>query len=253
MTKAKKRVLFYFFLLIFLICTFVTILYAEGYQYDFARSSFVKTGAINLKLNTDADIYINDKFIRSTSFFSNSFRKDRVLPGIYNVRAERNGYSSWTKKITVSEGLVSDYSHIMILPTEGPDKDLLMIEVGELKTIKALPHGLNINIGDLSDYYFKSGSLYNIRNLDEQIEVITIANGVVGYVLSSDRDKIVWWNRNELYVYWKNIDKNELLTRFSDQIRGATWFRDSDHILVNAGTNKIVEIDSRGGVNIISL
>jgi hypothetical protein len=270
MTKTKKRFLFYAFLVIFLIGTYVTILYAEGYKYDFARSIFVKTGALNLKTNIDADVYIDDKYVGPTSFFGSTFRKDGLLPGTYSVKIEKAGFNGWSKKVTISEGFVSDFSHILLLPNEGPDNKALGLEISQNNNIfvnemRLIANANNqkkiLKIPDLSDYYFKGGSLLRIIANSDGIHIITIANNVIGYSLSGDKDKIAWWNNNELYIYWiKNtsyynelVGTSELLSRYSSVIKSAGWFRDSDHILVNVGSNKLVEIDTRGGVNSITL
>ena len=270
MTKTKKRFLFYGFLIIFLLGTYVTILYAEGYKYDFTRSVFVKTGAMSLKTNIDADVYINDKYAGPTSFFGSTFRKDGLLPGTYTVKIEKVGFSGWSKKITISEGFVSDFSHILLLPNDGPDNEALKLEIAQNNNIFVNEMHLITNtnnqkkilrIPDLPGYYFKEGSLLKIIASSDEIHIITIANNVVGYSLSSDKDKIVWWNNNELYIYWiKNtsyynelVGTSELLSRYSTAIKSAGWFRDSDHILVNVGSSKIVEIDTRGGINSITL
>ena len=146
MTKTKKRFLFYGFLVIFLLGTCVTILYAQGYKYDFTRSAFVKTGALSLKTNIDADVYINDKYAGPTSFFGSTFRMDRLLPGIYVVKIEKVGFSSWTKKITISEGFVSDFSHIMLLPNGGSDNKAMKLP---LTTARYVPDALNIPISTM--------------------------------------------------------------------------------------------------------
>ena len=263
MTKTKKRFLFYGFLIIFLIGTYITILYAEGYKYDFARSIFVKTGALSLKTNIDADVYIDDKYVGPTSFFGSTFRKDGILPGTYAVRIEKPGFSNWSKKIIISEGFVSDFSHIILFPNEGPDNEALKLEITQNNNIfidemrlitNANGQKKILKIPDLSDYYFEEGSILRIIASSDEIHIITIANNVTGYSLSPDKDKIAWWNNNELYIYWiKNtsyynelVGTSELLSRYSTAIKSAGWFRDSDQILVNVGSSKIVEIDTRG-------
>jgi hypothetical protein len=87
-----------------------------------------------------------------------------------------------------------------------------------------------------------------------------IAENVKGFVLSKDKNKLAWWTANELWVMWldstnyqpyhKKGDK-ELITRFSTQIKKVDWFRDEDHLIVDSSGYKILEIDTRGGINIV--
>jgi len=85
---------------------------------------------------------------------------------------------------------------------------------------------------------------------------------VSGFVLSNDGKKIAWWNDNELWVMWlndmdyqpyKKSGEKELITRFSTKIKNAAWFRDNDHIVVDSDGYKVVEIDKRGGLNIVEV
>ena len=89
-----------------------------------------------------------------------------------------------------------------------------------------------------------------------------IAENVKGFALSKDKNKLAWWTSNEVWVMWLN-DANyqpyhkkgdkELITRFSTQIKKAAWFRDEDHLIIDSNGYKVLEIDTRGGINIIEI
>ena len=116
-------------------------------------------------------------------------------------------------------------------------------------------------------FYIKNGVLF--KNM-ENGETERLAYIVTGFALSSDGNKIAWWNSNELWVMWisdtdyqpyhKAGDK-DLIIKFSVKIKNAAWFRDSDHVVVDSvsslqvdsGGYKVVEIDKRGGLNIIEI
>ena len=70
MTKNTKRLFFYFTVLIFLILSYVIMLYAQGYKYSFSEGKFQRTGAIALKVNTGAKVFLDDEAQGDTSFFS---------------------------------------------------------------------------------------------------------------------------------------------------------------------------------------
>ena len=115
MTKRTKQVLFYSAIAAFLILSFVIILYAQGYKYSFSDNRFFKTGAIYLKVNTDADVYLDDKLLGNTSFFGNSYRIEGLLPQKYTIRVQEDDYSTWQKLVTVDEGFVSEFSKILLV------------------------------------------------------------------------------------------------------------------------------------------
>ena len=98
MTKRTKKVLFYSAVVIFVLLSYVVILYAQGYKYSFSEAKFFRTGSINIKANEDAKVYLDGKFLNSTSFFGSSYTISRLLPGQYTVRLQKDNFSSWQKK-----------------------------------------------------------------------------------------------------------------------------------------------------------
>src|SRR3989338_8461715 len=132
MTKQTKRALFYSAAVIFVLLSYVIILYAQGYKYSFSEARFFRTGSIFVKTNEDAKVYLNNKFLNSTSFFGNSYTISGLLPGQYTVSLQKDNFSSWQKKILVEEGLVSDYSRILLLPKSGDEAIALKQEIVNL-------------------------------------------------------------------------------------------------------------------------
>src|SRR3989338_6428199 len=129
MTKKTKRILFYSAAAIFALLSYVVILYAQGYKYSFSEAEFFRTGSIYVKTNEDAKVYLDNKFLNSTSFFSNSYTISGLLPGQYTVNLQKKNFSSWQKKVAVEEGLVNDYSRILLLPESGEAKEKLKTEI----------------------------------------------------------------------------------------------------------------------------
>jgi hypothetical protein len=275
MTRKTKKILFYIAVVIFIISSFFITLYAQGYKYSLKDGKFYLTGAISVKLNADAKVYLNDELEGSTSFFGASFGIDRLLPGDYALSMIRDNYSTWKKVVSVQEGLVSDFSHILILPITGEEKDQVMTEIENL-FIAALPtptpsKSLTPRTGttrtptpsptpNLDPYILMGDKLFH----NTPTELTQIGSSVLGFKLSENNKKIMWWTNNEVWVRWlentdyqpfMQKDQTELITRLSKPISSALWFRGNDHIVVKmAGATqayKILEIDKRGGVNII--
>ncbi|OGN03216.1 MAG: hypothetical protein A2651_02300 [Candidatus Yanofskybacteria bacterium RIFCSPHIGHO2_01_FULL_42_12] len=269
MTKRFKRTLFYSAVAVFLVLSYVVILYAQGYKYSFSENRFFKTGAVYLKVNTGADVYMDDKLLGNTSFFGNSYRIEGLLPDKYAIRIQRNNYSTWQKQITVDEGFVSEFSKILIISKDESDSEELDEEIISLfpspapKTTKGSVSPSPAPAAEL--FVIKKGVLLTTGETPEKV-----ANGVKGFALSKDKHKLAWWTANEVWVMWLNDadyqpyhkkgDK-ELITRFSTQIKKVAWFRDDDHLIVDStsspqvdsGTYRILEIDTRGGINIVEV
>ena len=273
MTRKTKKILFYVAVVIFIISSFFITLYAQGYKYSLKDGKFYLTGAISVKLNTDAKVYLNDELEGSTSFFGASFGIDRLLPGEYALSTIRDNYSTWKKIVTVQEGLVSDFGHILILPISGDGKDQIILEIENLFTA-AYPTPTKSPTPrpgatrtpspsptpNLDPYILMGDKLF----YNTPTELTQIGSSVAGFKFSENNKKIMWWTNNEVWVRWltdtdyqpfMKKDQTELITRFSKPISSALWFRGNDHIVVKmAGANeayKILEIDKRGSVNII--
>lgn len=275
MTKIKKRLLFYSAVAIFLALSYVISLYAQGYRYNFSEKRFVRTGAIFLKANTDADVFLDNKLVGSTTFLGNSYLINNLLPGVYEVRLSQNDFSQWRKKILVEEGLVNEFSRALLLSKNSNDLSLLRIEINALlypklivKKIIPTPSGTvkpSVTPEPLENgqFFIKNGVLY--KTLDSQPE--KISDNVLGFSMSEDENKLAWWSANELWVIWlHNADyqpyqkenDREIITRFSAKIKAAAWFRGSDYLVVDVSDSQkkiynIVEIDKRGGINIIEI
>lgn len=250
MTKRFRRVLFYSSLVIFLLASFVVILYAQGYKYSFREGRFLRTGAISLNVNTGATVYVNDQLKGSTSLIGNTVGIDGLLPGVYSVRIQRDGYSTWLKDITAYEGLVADFPHVLLLPLDETANEELLAEVK--KVFAAKPAGKE------DEFLLRQRSLFQITENKQML----LATNVRGFALSSDSSRILWWTNNEIWVRWlsdtnyqplKVTGNQELIIKSAATIKRAAWFRGTDHIVFETNGYRIAETDTRGEVNVIKL
>lgn len=293
MTKKTKRLFFYTAVAVFLILSYVVMLYAQGYKYSFSEGTFQRTGAISLKVNTGAKVFLDDEVQGDTSFFSSAYSIDRLLPGNYTLSIHKDGYSPWQKKVTVEGGFLVDFPEILILPEDGEEEQKLFDEVDELfKELEPVPtiklpilspsekQNRGSSISELSSKSsieigttpfildVKTGKFYHNNN--QQLEEVAV--GVKGFRLSENENKIAWWTANEFWVMWLNDTSyqpfykkgdKELITRFLIPIQNGAWFRGEDHFILELEQKdsrgrvysiyRIVEIDKRGGVNIVEL
>lgn len=279
MTRSTRRLLFYCAVVIFLGVSYLVILYAQGYQYDFASGQFTRSGAIYLKANTSAEVYLNNKPVGNTSLLTNSGSVSGLLPGKYTIAVEKQGYFQWQKKIAVEAGLVDDFPHVMILPNSGQDELNVEAEIKNLlypptpspspsptplpkktprPTLTPSPSATPVPQGP---YYLDQGDLY-VSSADDGWTKIAV--DVASAALSPDGQKLAWYTSQapgQLWVYWlsdtnyqpvHNAGDIALIARLNSPIKALAWFRDNDHLAVDAGGYKVIETDTRGGLNIIS-
>lgn len=119
--RAKRRLLFYTLILVFLIITPLMIALAVGYNLNLKAFSFFPTGGIFVKTNqTGVDIWLDGELIRETSFLISGALLSNVPVGTHNARIDKEGYRSWEKNISVHKGMVSEYRAVMMIPISAP-------------------------------------------------------------------------------------------------------------------------------------
>ena len=256
--------LFWFAVVLFGFASWVVIRYAQGYVFDWNTNTFVRTGAVAVTVNTSASLFVNDTKTGDTSFLANRAGRDRLTPGTYNVRLERDGFSSWRKTVDVREGTLTDFPTVLLLPTDDISRSSLQTEVstslGAARTLKNAPPKMARPEVRVGDFVLRGTQLWDMRTASAS----AIAENVVGFSVAGNGSRLLWWTRNELWVLWlRNTDyqpfhsegDRQAVTRFSVQILRAAWFRDVDHVVAEIGRQdyRVIEIDIRGGLNIIKI
>lgn len=271
MTKRTKRALFYAAVVVFLFLSYIVILYAQGYKYSFSDRKFSRTGSVFVKANVGADVYVDGKKVGSTSFLGNSRTVSGLLPGDYLISLQRtDSYSSWEKKVEVREGLVNEFSKIVLLPISGEEKEVLAIDLEVMlypptptpsPSPKPTPTKSPTPSPTTEPIYIKNNILYKNNGTDKDPNQIAV--NIKGFSLSPDENKLAYWSGRELWVMWlsgtgyqpiREAGDKERIIRLSRSIVKAVWYKDEDWLVVDDGkVYKVIEIDTRGGVNVIEL
>lgn len=286
MTKRRRRVLFLFFVGVFLILSPIITLYAIGYKYDFINNRFVMTGSMHIKAQTGATVFLEDRIIKNTSFFNNSFSRNRLLPGEHKIRLEKEGYHSWQKSILIKEGLLSDFSSVFLIKEDSLiDTDVNLEIASKIFTRESFDISkeetdlildfFSVSIEKLKkieklDGYFYVLGVFNNKSLlykiddkfiEEELELID--SGVRNFMFSYDNEKLAWFTKNETWIQWlhdtsyqpfKKRGTKELITRTSNIIRSIQWFTTNSHLFVLNGEKiEFIELDERGNRNIYKI
>lgn len=133
MSTTLRRVLFYFFILIFLVLGAYLLITAQGLTFDFQNLQFVKTGALFLKFNpSDASLFLNGKPKEiSRGFVIPSVLITDLRPGAYRLELRKKGYATWEKNLDVKSGLVTAATHIELWPATSAFKSVLQNPVSD--------------------------------------------------------------------------------------------------------------------------
>ncbi len=132
MNKKFKNFLFGSLVLLFIISVPLTVLYSQGYRFDFGTRKIVQTGGIFLKTNPpDTIISVGEDFSKTTGFLSDSVFVSGLMPKSHKVKIEKEGYHPWTKNLIVEEKRVTEAKNITLFPLE-PAFEFLFKEAQEL-------------------------------------------------------------------------------------------------------------------------
>jgi len=125
MPLGLRRVIFYFFVLVFLFIGASLVLYSQGYRFDFRLFKVEKIGGIFVKsAPEDASITLNQKPIQNKSWLlqSGTLIND-LTPGNYHLVLAKSGYHTWTKDLVVEPSIVTEADFAVLLK-DTPPKNL---------------------------------------------------------------------------------------------------------------------------------
>ncbi|MEK7514940.1 MAG: hypothetical protein AAB608_00985 [Patescibacteria group bacterium] len=269
MEKRKRRILLALTALVFITGTYWAIMNAQGYTYSLSEGRFIRTGTIVVRINETADVLLNGELKGSTSFLSRTFGIEELLPGSYTVSTYRDGFSSWSKTASVSEGLITEFPHVLMLPTDETRVELLRTRLEEEMAQPALlpppsprPRQTPV-VSPIPDstLAWRGDTLMLIQKDGTRTDIV---KNPAGARLSSRQARLLWWSGRDLWVMWLTPNGAqpfypqgymERIFRASRPITNAVWFdENATHVAFNEGAGiRIIEIDTRGGVNIIRL
>ncbi len=119
MDKKIRYLILLFGFLVFLVLAPLIVLYVTGNSIDPDTLRPVKTGILSAKsIPTNAEIFIDDELADKTDYNIRLLR-----PKEYNVRLEKEGYFSWSKRLPIWENQITllaqgvDAVHLIKTPT----------------------------------------------------------------------------------------------------------------------------------------
>lgn len=251
--------------LVFGIASYLAVRYAQGYVWDWDTGYFVRTGAVAVSVNTDAKLFIDDELVGSTSLLGHDVGKAHLTPGTYTLRLMKDGWSSWQKQATVTDGLLTQFPRVLLVPT---DDDALMVlrqeAVGVLETSNTLSEAPTPKKNAVAELTVGTFILRGATLIDfgQTASGSVLSTAVAGFSITNDASRVLWWTAHDLWVMWtrgtdyqpyRAAGEQQIIAHWSSPILGAAWFRDDDHIVVDLGSAgyRIVETDTRGGLNVI--
>ncbi|MEK7139495.1 MAG: hypothetical protein AAB817_02240 [Patescibacteria group bacterium] len=97
----SRRIIYGLFIVVFVIVAPLLVLYSAGWRYNWTKHTVVKIGSLSVKpFPRDAKVFLDDVEQLATRT-DGILRINNLFPGQYTVKLVRDGYSSWSKPLTV--------------------------------------------------------------------------------------------------------------------------------------------------------
>lgn len=223
----------------------MAILFAQGYRFNFNTLKIVKTGGIFIKTSTDnAKIFINDKYIESTSgILTHTILISGLTPKNYNVFIHKENYYPWNKTVEVKNGMVTELKSIILFPLE-----LKKIKIAELPGQMISEFSVNSNAIEIKNSKTKILNTYGLNDgkliSTEKYKPATSTEEMI----SPDKDKKLYASNNKILIEYSNSKNKELIADYESPINFFDWFNDSEHVIWFANNElTVAELDNRGG------
>lgn len=288
MNKSFKNLILISSFLVFFILSYLIILYAYGYQFNFKNLGWIKTGSLFIKANfSDAKIYMDGKLNGQTSFLSATFIEKYLLPGNYEIKIKKDGFLPLDKNVEIKSGEVGQLAHIYLINAKEINDFIENSEQEKENTnyFISSTDGLlyrrfkNEEIEKISSepVYIKN---FKLKILRENIYLASYdlrAPGVFlldsegkwerlhlsstnNLILSPDNKKMAIVGSNEINILWLKDEnefpyfregQKELVLGINEKIEQVLWFKTGWHLiyLTENGQTYFVEIDDTGGRN----
>ncbi|MBU1292268.1 PEGA domain-containing protein [Patescibacteria group bacterium] len=253
MTRRTRRIILIGAVLFFALITPMILLYAWGYSFDWQNKNIVLTGGLYLKsIPKKANIYINNQIQKE---ITPTFIK-RLSPKEYQIKVEKEGYYSWQKNLKVESKIVTEAKNILLIPIN-PKIEVVNQELPTNFSLKDFIQEESNTVNEESVLLDKDNQLYLLNSETKEFDLVN--QNVQGFQFSSDNQKLLYYTPSEIWIHHLKeseqiSDDKELITRLSQKIKQAVWYKTNEHIIFSTEDNiKILELDNRGDQNIINI
>jgi hypothetical protein len=198
------------------------VLYARGFKYDFSTGKLVKTGTLVVRTDpSKSKVFLNDDKDSAETPVNIRF----LLPDDYTVKIAKDGYQTWTKRLTIN-------SQFVTWAAAGSEKVFLFYntarENGSWQTSAE-----HIS-ADNSEIVFKSSDrAYLLHTLDGALDNLGEAASIKLPYLPNGTP-IRWQNANQIWQLLQTEDHWPLTPLEFAQIKDVVTTGDHTAILINS-------------------
>src|SRR3989338_3568499 len=240
MTLTHRRVIYAFFMVIFVILAPVINLRVSGYHYNWKKNNWQKTGMIFLETKPEeVSIYLNNQLIGDKT----PIRIKDLSANKYTLRLEKPSFSNWEKEIQVVEGQTTTIQYVRLFKEKSVPKLLSAGEItkaafNKTKDRAALLKKINadesllilVDLNNGTELAKKSFRKINVAKME------FVDNGARLAIYATDNLKLISLNNTDL-----ELDLRKELAKDDDEINNLKLAADSSENVYYFKNNRLTE------------
>lgn len=257
LSVVKRRIYLSLSAILFLICIPVLILYATGYRFNTAMT-LIKTGGVFVAIPySGTNVYVGDELVKQNGVFQKNAFVQNLKPGIYTIKAQKEGYQPWTKDLTVFPQTVTE-GYPFLLPEKPTITEVLQYPEEKSTTATNTKSIIKTTRKETAEYI-------TVTNLFKPITVTATSTATSTGQLKLQRKLSVENKKGILSVMWtgekdatphyfceNEVCKNEIKIENKNPILSFDFFPGRDDLII-FGTKEgiyVSEIDDRSKQNV---
>ena len=260
MSHKKRRYLFWFFVVLFIITTTKISLYASGRHLNFKNPQMIeKTGLLTIETQPSGAIIslsdgdndvVRGNFWQEKKTMYSPIKIRNLKPDSYRLKIELAGYWPIKKDFRIFPGQSIFIDNIKLFKKT----EALMLLPGKPQTIKLLPDNKHLVLeGDKKTFNWADDIIEDAAISYEEIpaEKTLKKAGIENAKFSIGQNDNIFY-ATDFEIYHLNYQlKSTIVIRSSEEIRGLEY--DSDRYLIYSTKSEIKMIDLKDTTNTISL
>ncbi len=244
----RRRMYLFVFGLVFFVSIPLLILYATGYRLGDALN-LIRTGGLHISVPySGAQVSIGDTITKETSVFQKNIFVQNLRPGSYEVKVEKEGLQSWTKRLVVFPQRVTEgYAFLLPQAIEPVSIPEFLVEGTSTSTSKKLEkknpeYATALSLFATTTKVATSSEFVKTRR---KLSVVNV-EGVLHATWKGDIDSVP-------HYFCQNESCNEeIILETKTKVKTFDFFPGRDDLLVVALSQGVyaIEIDNRSTQNI---
>lgn len=262
-----RRIIFAFFLTIFIVSAPLIVLYTAGYRLNIYNRHLQQTGVLAIAtFPRGGNIVFNGQSLAQKT----PYVIQRIMPNIHDVTLQKKGYHDWTQRIRVEEGKTSYITARLFAESEpelldqnattlalrskkesvmtvadnasvtfsdnGSNIEVTTGQKPNQTLIALLPQGAYQMLEEDTDYVLITNQNKTAFLIGRQGgEVVELPTPVQNYDWAADENLLLWTDGNEVNILNANTGERTFVTRESQTVFDLAWHPSVDSFFVVIG------------------